>query len=112
MEIEEAGKIDGCTPFSLWFRIMLPMVVPSMSTAAIMTYILVWGEFMFARTLASRPHMATVPVGIMLLQVEGRTWPYGTLSAIIVITIIPVFIVFVALQRYIVRGLTEGALKG
>jgi ABC-type glycerol-3-phosphate transport system permease component len=111
-EIENAALIDGCNPFQMWTRVMMPIIKPSLTAATIMTFVIVWGEFMFAQTLASHPSKATIPIGIVLLQTEEQAWAFGTLCTVIIISILPVLIVFVFLQRFIIKGFMEGALKG
>jgi ABC-type glycerol-3-phosphate transport system permease component len=110
--LAEAGTIDGCNFFQVWRRVMLPVAAPGISAVVILTFINVWGEFMFARTLTSSPAAQTLAVGITFLRDEAASWQFGTLCATITLSLIPLVIVFLAMQRYFVKGITDGALKG
>lgn len=110
--LSEAAMIDGCNAWQVFRRIVLPCVKPGLATVIIYTFINVWGEFTYARTLTSTAAAQTLPVGITFLQDEAGSWAFGTLSATIIISLIPVLILFLAMQKYFVKGIMEGALKG
>ncbi len=110
-EIEEVAVMDGCSLFQVWYRILLPLNTPGLSVVAVLTFINVWGEFMFARTLTNTFAAQTLPVGITFLRDEAASWPYGRLSAVIILSLIPVLTVFLGLQRYLVKGLAESGSK-
>ncbi|WP_248928390.1 carbohydrate ABC transporter permease [Paenibacillus hamazuiensis] len=111
-EIEEAALMDGCTVFQTWYRIMLPIVKPGLATVFIFSAIQIWEEFMFARTLVSDNINWTLPVGITMLRSEAQSWAFGTLSAAIILSLIPLLTVFILAQQYFIRGITDGAIKG
>lgn len=111
-EIEEVAILDGCTLFQVWYRVLLPLVIPGLSVVALFTFINVWGEFMFARTLTNTHAAQTLPVGITFLRDEAASWEYGRLSAVIVLSLIPLLGVFLGLQKYLSRGLPDGGSKG
>lgn len=111
-ELEDAAFIDGANHFQIWYQIMIPLAMPGVATTGIFTFVMVWSEFMFARALMLSRDSFTLPIGVTFLQTEAQSWNFGVLAAAIVLTLIPVMIVFVALQRYLVRGIMEGALKG
>lgn len=110
--LAEAATIDGCNFFEVWYKIMMPIAKPGLATIIIFTFINVWGEFMFARTLASTPAAQTLAVGITFLRDEAASWQYGTLCATIILSLIPLLAIFLSMQQYFIRGITEGALKG
>jgi len=110
--LEDASKIDGCSPLQTWYLIMLPLARGGLAANIIFTFIMVWGEFMYARTLMLTTSTKTLAVGITELQVEGGTWPYGILSATIMLSIIPTLILFLLLQKYFTKAILEGSLKG
>ncbi len=91
---------------------MLPLSIQGVVTVAILTFVIVWGEFLFALTIMESSFMKTLPVGIVLLREEGMSWAYGSLSAAVVVSIVPVILFFIVLQKYFVRGMIEGSLKG
>lgn len=108
----EAATIDGCNQWQVFSRIMLPVVKPGIATVIIFTFINVWGEFTYARTLTSTANGQTLPVGITFLRDEAASWQYGTLTATITLSLIPLLIIFLSMQKYFIRGIMEGALKG
>jgi ABC-type glycerol-3-phosphate transport system permease component len=108
----DAAIIDGCNSFDMFSRIMLPMVKPGIATVIIFTFINVWGEFTYGRTLTSTSRAQTLPVGITFLRDEATSWQYGTLTATIVLSLIPLLIIFLSMQKYFIKGIMEGALKG
>lgn len=109
--LAEAATIDGCNFFQVWYKIMIPIAKPGIATIIIFTFINVWGEFMFARTLTSTPAAQTLAVGITFLRDEAASWQYGTLSATIALSLIPLLVIFLSMQKYFIRGIMEGALK-
>jgi multiple sugar transport system permease protein len=111
-EIEEAALIDGCSRFSVMPRVVLPIMAPGLIAAAIYTFLIAWDEFLFAATLTSKPELRTLPPGIIQSFVGQfyLNWP-NVMAASVLITI-PVTVLFVFFQKYLVQGLTAGAIKG
>lgn len=109
-EIEEAGIMDGASPFVLWWRVMVPMTKPMMATLAIFTFIAQWGDFLWPLVVLKSPEQFTLQVGLSYLTgtfVDN----FRYVAAGGIISIIPVVIVFVAMQRYFERGLFSGSGK-
>lgn len=111
-ELEDAAKIDGCSELQMLFRIMLPLAKPGIATATTITFIFVWQEFLFAVTLQSQTEWQTLPIGIVHIRDELQALAYDTLTATIIISLIPIFIVFILLKNFFIKGITEGGLKG
>lgn len=112
-EIEEAARVDGFSRWQFLVRVALPLVAPALGATAILIFILSWNEFVIALTFISRDELRTVPVGIaMLTGVTVYEIPWGQISAAVVMTTLPVVVVVLAFQRWIVSGLTAGAVKG
>jgi multiple sugar transport system permease protein len=110
IELEEAAFVDGCTRFKTIMRIVLPLVLPGMAATAIFCVINSWNEFVFANYLTSI-HAKTVPTSVMMyLSVSGVKW--GEMAATGVLAVLPVLVFAVAVQKYMIRGLTFGAVKG
>jgi raffinose/stachyose/melibiose transport system permease protein len=110
-ELEESAIMDGCGMFRVFWQIMLPLALPATATVVIFSFMADWSEFLYATTFVNNPSMMTLPTGLIHFQGQyTNNWPL-LFSAIIMI-IIPVLIVFMFLQRYFVRGLTAGAVKG
>lgn len=115
VDLSEAAKVDGATPFQAFWRIVLPLAAPGVFAAAIIVFVLAWNEFLLASTFAPRnPEIAqTVPVAIAAFTgaVEFQR-PIGTITAACVVVTIPMIIVALAFQKRIVAGLTAGGIKG
>lgn len=110
-ELEEAAQIDGASQFGAFLRIVLPLSAPGLLATAIFSFILAWQEFLFAVTFTSREELRTLTVGIAAMRGKDVI-DWGLLNAGVVITTIPLAIMFVLVQRYLVQGLTAGAIKG
>lgn len=111
-ELGEAARIDGASEFVIFWRVYLPMAKGGVATVILLTFIDIWNEVLLAASLATDPKIANINTGLRILADEGQSFAFGTLSAAIIIAMIPTLIVFVALQRYYVRGISEGALAG
>ncbi len=110
-ELEEAAQVDGCSAWSALWRIMLPLATPGIFTASILVFIYAWNEFFFALLILTRPEQQTLPVGIALFQGEF-TMPWGELAAAAVLATLPLVLLVILFQRWIVSGLSAGAVKG
>ena len=110
-ELEEAAQIDGASQFAAFIRIVLPLSAPGLLATAIFSFILAWQEFLFAVTFTSRAELRTLTVGISAMRGKDVI-DWGLLNAGVVVTTIPLAIMFVLVQRYLVQGLTAGAIKG
>ncbi|OJV81707.1 MAG: sugar ABC transporter permease [Cellulomonas sp. 73-92] len=112
-ELEEAAALDGLDPWRTFARIVLPLSAPALVTAALLTFIFAWNEFLLAITLTSTPHARTVPAAIAFftgsIQYEQ---PLGTIAAASVLISVPLIVLVVIFQRRIVSGLVAGAVKG
>ncbi len=111
-ELEEAAYIDGCGRFRAFAQIVLPLIIPSIVGAAVYAFLVSWNDFVFALTLTARTNMRTLPVGMALMYIGEFRYRWGDMMAASVVTTLPVVILFVFLQRYLVKGLTAGAVKG
>lgn len=113
-EIIDAARIDGAGEFRIFFQIVLPLVRQGLATLGIFVFIYQWNEVIWTMTVTrTAPDLQTLPVGIYLLR--GAFIDQSTLSlqqAAVCVSIAPIMIVFLLLQRYYVRGLTEGSVKG
>ena len=112
-DLEEAALVDGATRFQAFYKVVIPLAAPGMATAAILTFIAAWNEFLFAITLTSSQDARTVPASIAFFT--GSTQfevPLGTISAASVVISIPLIVMVLLFQKRIVAGLTAGAVKG
>jgi multiple sugar transport system permease protein len=110
IDLEEAALVDGDTRLTAFFRIVLPLAAPGLAATAVFSVILVWNEFLFALILTTTSAAITLPVGISGL-VSQYELLWGEMGAAGTVAIIPILIFALSVQRYLVRGLTLGALK-
>jgi len=111
-ELGEAARIDGASELLVFSRVYLPMAKGGIATVTILLFIDVWNELLFASTFVRDSRLANINVGVRLLADEGQSFAFGTLSAVIILSMIPTLVVFIVLQRYYVKGISEGALAG
>ena len=110
-EIEESAVIDGCNSFQIFFKLLLPMIKPSVALLAIFTFIGSWGEFLWPSIVLTNEKLFTLPVGINNLS-SAFSADYRLVAAGSIVSIIPIIIFFLALQKYFISGSTDGAVKG
>lgn len=110
-ELEEAGLIDGCNRFQVFWRIVLPLTKPALMAIFLFGVTNAWNEYLFAYVLISKQTLMTLPVGLGLMIV-GDVQPWGELTAASLLMAIPIFILYSLGQRFMVAGLTAGAVKG
>ncbi len=110
-EIEDAAHIDGASSWNVYWQIILPLSKPALATAATIAFLGAWDEYVWASTIITTPKLRTLPVAIATYQgVHTTNW--GLVFAASLIAVVPVLIVFVALQKYYVKGMIAGAIKG
>lgn len=111
--ILESAEIDGAGHWRRLWQIVVPVSVPSIATVALVTIVSEWNEYIWPLIITDRPETMTLPVGLTLLQnSESNASGWGILMAGAVLVIVPILVVFAALQRYIVAGLTQGSVTG
>lgn len=110
-EIEDAARVDGCSSFRILWQIMLPIVQPGLAAAAMISFVYIWNDFLIAATFITDQNLRLINVGLyQYLSQYGIVW--GQLMAAVVITLLPVVMMFVLLERRFIEGLTLGATKG
>ena len=110
-ELEESARIDGCGQFRVYWYIALPLAKPAIAVLSIFTILTVWNEYLLAMLVLTSKELMPLQRGLMVFQGSHIT-QYPLLMAGIVITIIPVVVVYLVLQKYIIKGITSGAVKG
>jgi multiple sugar transport system permease protein len=110
-EIEDAARVDGSSRIGAMVRVVLPLVLPGLVATAVFIAIGAWNEYLIALMLTTSTGSRTWPVGLQLMVGEFQL-PWGSLAAGGIISIIPVVVLFVLVQRVMVKGLTAGAVKG
>jgi trehalose/maltose transport system permease protein len=112
-ELEEAAIMDGASPWTIVYRVFLPLMGPAMVSTGLLAFIAAWNEFLFALTFTLTNEQRTVPVAIALISgASQHELPWGRIMAASVIVTVPVVLLVLVFQRRIVAGLTAGAIKG
>jgi multiple sugar transport system permease protein len=108
-ELDEIARVDGCTKFQAFRKIIVPIAVPGVATVALLTFIYSWKEFFFAFTLATEDAV-TIPVGAFMWIGDVLVW-WNFLSSAGFLAALPALLVVLIFQRHTIRGLTKGAIK-
>lgn len=108
--IEEAAYIDGCNSFQIWYKILLPLIKPSIATLAIFTFVNSWGDFLWPLLVLKDKTKYTLPLGVQDLQGTFAT-DWRLVSAGAVLSMIPIIVFFIATQKYFIEGATAGGVK-
>lgn len=112
LEIEEAATIDGCNPLQTFFMVVLPMLKPTAITVAILNAMWIWNDYLLPYLVLGTTHK-TIPVAIQIaMQGAYGATDYGGFMAMLVLAIIPIIIFYVCSQKYIIKGVISGAVKG
>ncbi|MBP1988437.1 carbohydrate ABC transporter permease [Paenibacillus eucommiae] len=112
-ELEESAAMDGASLYGIFFRIMLPLARPGLYSVAIITVLNIWNEYIYALVITNDPAKYTIPVAIAVMQAEMQyRTEWGPLFAALLISMVPVLIMYTIFQKQITGGITAGALKG
>jgi trehalose/maltose transport system permease protein len=114
-ELEEAAYVDGATPFQTFYKVMLPLVGPGLVTTGLLAFIGAWNEFLYALSFTQTAEHRTVPVAIFNFGTTtggGFEIPWGPMMAATIVVTVPLIALTLIFQRYILGGLTAGAVKG
>ena len=112
LDIEEAAAIDGCSPFRTFFSIVLPMMKPTMISVAILEIMWVWNDYLLPYLVLDITEYRTLPIHIQYLKGSYGTVDLGATMALILLSIIPVIVFYLACQKHIIKGVAAGAVKG
>ena len=112
IEIEEAAAIDGCSPVRTFFSVVLPMMKPTMISVGILEIMWIWNDFLLPYLVLDRNLYMTIPIRIQYLKGSYGTVDLGATMALIVLGILPVIIFYLLCQKYIIKGVAAGAVKG
>ena len=110
-ELCEAARIDGMSEYGIWWRIMLPLSLPAISTLTIFTFVTTWNDFLGPLIYLTKTEVKTIQIGIRMF-ITQYTQEFGLIMAASVVSLIPVLILFLALQRFFVEGIASTGLKG
>jgi arabinogalactan oligomer/maltooligosaccharide transport system permease protein len=110
-ELDEAARVDGLGPFGTFWRVVLPLTIPGIAVVAFFNFMAAWNEFMLAFTFLQSSSNLTLAVGIRrFVHAFGADWSYLSASAVLIT--LPILLIFMWVQRYLVAGLTGGSVKG
>ena len=112
LEIEEAASIDGCGPLRTYFNVVFPMLRPTMISVGILEIMWVWNDYLLPYLVLDINEYRTIPIHIQYLKGSYGTVDLGATMALILLSIIPVIIFYLACQKYIIKGVAAGAVKG
>tara|TARA_B100001105_G_scaffold204323_1_gene168108 strand:- start:191 stop:1108 length:918 start_codon:yes stop_codon:yes gene_type:complete len=109
--LEESARLDGCTRFQAFYKVILPLSTPALVITALFSFMASWSEYVVAAIILQDPKLYTLPLGLKSFQASLST-QWGLYAAGAVVVSIPVTILFISLSRYLVSGLTMGSVKG
>jgi len=112
LEIEEAAAIDGCGPLRTYFSVVLPMLRPTMISVGILEIMWVWNDYLLPSLVLDITKYRTIPIHIQYLKGSYGTVDLGATMALILLSIIPVIVFYLTCQKYIIKGVAAGAVKG
>jgi multiple sugar transport system permease protein len=110
-ELDEAARIDGCGKASIFLRIILPLMVPALATTTIFTFIWTWNDFFSQLIYLTDPHMYTVPVALRSFVDATSESSWGSMFAMSVVSLVPVFLAFLVGQRFLIKGIATTGIK-
>jgi len=111
-ELDEAAELDGCSQIGIFFRIILPLIKPALITSAIFSFYWSWEDFLTPLVYLNEPKLYTVSLALRSFADPSASTPWGEIFAMSALSLVPVFVLFVAFQRYLVQGIATTGLKG
>jgi len=112
LEIEEAAMIDGCSPLQVFFKILIPILKPTIISTAILELMWVWNDYLLPTLVLDIKKYKTIPMAIQYFRGSYGHVQMGPMMASIMIDIIPIIVVYLVCQKYIIEGVVAGAVKG
>ena len=112
VEVDESALVDGATHWQVFWRIIFPMIRPIVITIAVLSFFAIYGDFIIARVLLKSSDQLTVMVGLMLFQTSRFDQDWGIITAGAVMAALPIVLIYLPLQGYVISGLTAGSVKG
>ena len=112
LEIEEAAAIDGCGPLRTFFRVVFPMLKPTMISVGVLEIMWVWNDYLLPYLVLDINKYRTIPIHIQYLKGSYGTVDRGATMALIMLSIVPVIVFYLTCQKYIIKGVAAGAVKG
>lgn len=111
-ELDEAAKIDGCGRFKIFYTIILPLVIPALITSTIFQFYWKWDDFLGPLLYLNKPKLFTVSLALRMFSDPFTSTDWGAIFAMSTLSLVPIFLVFILFQKYLVRGISTIGLKG
>jgi multiple sugar transport system permease protein len=112
VELDEAAEIDGCSKIGIFFRVILPLIQPALITAAIFSFYWTWEDFLGPLLYLQDPHYYTVSLAVRSYSDPDVGTDWGSIFAMSSLSLLPVFVIFIAFQKYLVEGISTTGIKG
>ena len=112
MDLDEAARMDGCSTYTIFFRIILPLIKPSLVTSAIFSFMWRWDDFLAALLYLSDPLKYPVSYALKMFSDPTAGSDWGAMFAMATLSLIPIFVIFLTMQKYLVEGITSTGIKG
>ena len=112
LEIEEAAMIDGCSPVQTYFKVVLPIMKPTIITVAILDAMWIWNDYLLPSLVLNVNKYKTIQIAVQFLKQSHGQIDWGAMMAVLVLAIFPIVIFYIFVQRYIIEGVVAGAVKG
>ena len=112
MDLDEAARMDGCSTYTIFFRIILPLIKPSLVTSAIFSFMWRWDDFLGALLYVNKTEKYPVSLALKMFCDPSSSSDYGAMFAMATLSILPAVLIFFCLQRYLVEGISTSGLKG
>ena len=112
LEIEEAAMIDGCTPIQTFFQVVMPILKPTCITVAILQAMWIWNDYLLPYLVLDIKKYKTIPIAVQYLKGGYGSVDMGAMMGVLVLSIIPIIVFYLACQKYIIEGVVAGAVKG
>jgi len=111
-ELDEAAKIDGCSYYGTYWHILMPLLVPALVTCAIFSFMWKWDDFLSSLIYLNNPKQYTVSIALKMFSDPATSSDWGAMFAMSTLSLLPIFIIFIAFQKYLVEGISTSGLKG
>jgi multiple sugar transport system permease protein len=111
-ELDDAAAIDGCGKVGIFFRVILPLITPVLVAAAIFSFYFTWGDFFTPLIYLNDPKLYTISVALRAFADPAGATDWGAIFAMSALSLVPVFVIFVLFQRYLVQGISTTGLRG
>ena len=111
-DLDEAAKIDGCSVYGIFFRILMPLVTPAMVTCTIFSFMWTWDNFLASMIYLNKPDIYTVSIALRMFIDPSSISDFGATLAMSVVSLLPIFFIFIFFQKYLVEGISTEGLKG